>query len=129
MWEAIIDAWVYEAQMAHEAAMQARAVRIAWMVCAGVAILTMGLNAALAGTVEVRKRGFLATVAAFALGNMVLATLDPTAQTIYLVNGALVAGSVWFVYHENRLESLKASSTHDDSGADPEPVPPGDGPT
>ena len=127
MWEALIDAWVHEAQLAHEAVMQARAARIAWMVCAGIALLTMGLNAALAAGVEVRKRGFLVTVAIFAGGNMLLAMFDPAAQLIYLANGTLAAGSVWFVYHENRMESLKASSKHDDPEADPEPDPPGKG--
>lgn len=113
MWEAIIDAWVYEAQMAHEAAVQARAARIAWMVCGAGAVITMGVNAAIATTVEVRKRGFLATVALFALANMALATLGPTAQYIYIANAAVAVGSLCFVYHENCLQGLKTASKAD----------------
>ena len=93
----LIDIWLTQAEQAHYAAEQARAVRNAWFVCAGLALLMLGINATMGSTTEIRKRMLLITIAAFVVCNMALSVFDPLPALIYLTNATIAVFTAWTV--------------------------------
>ena len=104
-----------EAERAHYAAVaaeRARAILLAWLVCAAVIVLTI-MTALFIASAELKVRAVALTATAFGVGAVVLLSSDAGATAVYVTNLALAAGAVLGVRHWNAVEQLKRASTPD----------------